>query len=111
MQLQYVGFEQANNVRQYIFHGVAQGKETSVFKVSTDMAMFLEFHVAVQDGPILCLHTLTEELATLDPAQSPPLRHRIDERDMRSYLAALPLFGSKKSAAKRPRPEIRPLPK
>ena len=105
MQLLYVGFEQAKNVREYIFHGVTHGEENRVFVVSTDMALFLEFHLGVQEGPFLCLRTLAAELEALAPEQPAPLHHTLNERDIRAYLAAPLRFGAKKSSAKRPRSE------
>ncbi|HYL38485.1 MAG TPA: hypothetical protein VEV17_21385 [Bryobacteraceae bacterium] len=100
MQLLYVGFEQAKDVREYIFHGIAHGEETRVFVVSTKMALFLEFHLGVQEGPIMCLRTLAAEIEALGAAGAPPLHHIIDERDIRAYMASPILYGARKAGAK-----------
>jgi hypothetical protein len=102
MQLMYVGFEQARNVREYTFHGIARGEETRVFVVSTDMALFLEWHLGIQEGPMMCLRALAAKLEALDPSQSPPLRHTINEQDVRTYLSSARLSGGKKAGNKRP---------
>ena len=110
MQLQYVGFEQVKNVREYIFHGVAHGEETKVFVVSTDMALFLRHHVHMQDGPVMCLRTLKAELETVDPVKPPPLRREITDQHMLTYMAAPGFDSKKKPGPKRPRiPATAPL--
>ena len=76
MQLLYVGFEQAKNVREYVFHGIAHGEEPHVFVVSAEMALFQSFHVGLQEGPMMCLRTLTADLEALDPANPVGAVHR-----------------------------------
>jgi hypothetical protein len=103
MQLLYVGFEQRQNVREYIFHGVTYGEETRVFVVTTEMSMFRDFHIGLQEGPVLCLRTLAAEMESLGSARLPPI-HRTSERDVRAYLVdrSMP---PPKANAKRPRPK------
>lgn len=103
MQLQYVGFEQVKNVREYIFHGVAHGEKTKVFVVSTDMALFLKHHMHMQEGPVLCLRALKAELDSFDPAQQPPLRREITDQHMLAFMAAPGFSSNKKPGPKRPR--------
>ena len=103
MQLQYMGFTQSGNVREYVFHRVAHGEDTKVFLVSTDMALFLKHHVGVQDGPVLCLRWLSAKLEAADPAQDASVRHAITDIDMLGYMATATPYGSKKHGAKRPR--------
>ena len=105
MQLQYVGFEQVKNVREYIFHGVVYGEETKVFVVSTDMALFLRHHVHMQDGPVLCLRALRAELETLDPATQPASRREITDQHMLTYMAS-PGFDSSKKSGHNKRPRV-----
>jgi hypothetical protein len=100
MQLLYMGFEQAGNVREYTFHGVTYGEETRVFIVDTDLALLREHHLGLQEGPILCLRTLTAELDTLGAAQLPG-KHQIVERDIRAYLLNRLSAPAKKGFAKR----------
>ena len=86
MQLQYIGFEQVNNVREYIFHGVAHGEETKVFVVSTDLDLFRKNHVGMQEGPALCLRILTTEMDAIESSQPPPLRQALTDQDMVAYV-------------------------
>jgi hypothetical protein len=102
MQLLYMGFEQAKNVRDYIFHKVERGEETRVFVVSTEMSLFLEFRLGLQEGPILCLRTLAAEIETLGPARLPPPRHTISAQDIQAYLISRPTPGAKKAGFKKP---------
>jgi hypothetical protein len=55
MQLRYVGFDQAKNIREYKFDGVAAGEANTHFVVSADRALFIRHHVGLQEGPALCL--------------------------------------------------------
>jgi hypothetical protein len=41
MQLRYVGFDQAKNIREYKFDGVAAGEANTHFVVSADRALFI----------------------------------------------------------------------
>jgi hypothetical protein len=105
MQLQYIGFTQTENTREYIFHGLVHGETTRVFVMSADMALFLKHRVGVQEGPVLCLRTLTAELGAQDQTQPPPLSlHRvITDHDMAVYMAAPGPYTSPKPGVKRPR--------
>src|SRR3989442_14897850 len=102
MQLLYVGFEQVKNVREYIFHGVAHGEEAKVFVVSTNMDLFLKHHLRVQEGPVLCLHTLMAELEASTPTKQPPSRRAITDKHMTAYMAAPGFHSNKKPSPKQP---------
>ena len=45
MQLRYIGFDQAKNIREYKFEGVAAGETAKHFVVSADLAMFVKYRV------------------------------------------------------------------
>lgn len=64
MQLRYMGFDQAKNVREYKFDGVAKDESTIHFVVSADLALFFRHHVALQEGPALCLKRLSADLVS-----------------------------------------------
>ena len=87
MQLLYMGFEQVQNVREYMFHGVEHGQPTLVFVVSTDLALFRRNNVNMQEGPALCLRLLTVELPAAATAAQ-PLRRTVTDHDMLAYLIA-----------------------
>jgi len=58
----YTGFDQPKGVRHYKFSAVAHGQATIDFIVSVDMALFLKYHVGIQEGPGLCLRKLAQAL-------------------------------------------------
>ena len=100
MQLQYIGFEQVNNTREYIFHGIAHGEETKVFRVITDLELFRRNHVGMQEGPAMCLRILTTDLESPEPPQQPSLRHALTDQDMLAYLLSRGVSTAKKHGAK-----------
>ena len=108
MRLQYMGFEQVQNVREYVFHGIAPGEETKIFVVTTDVALFLKHHVGMQEGPVLCWRKLAAGLGTVELAEPPPLRQSLTDQDMYSYNAAGGFFASKKPGSKRRTPSKTP---
>ena len=103
MRLQYMGFEQVKNIREYLFHGIAAGEETKIFVVTTDVALFLKHHVGMQEGPALCWRKLEAELGTVEPAEPPPRRQALTDRDLYGYNAAGGFFGHKKTKSHAPR--------
>ena len=82
MQLRYMGFDQAKNIREYKFDGVAAG-ETTHFVVSADLALFFRYHVGLQEGPVLCLKKLSADLEAL---QQVP--HELTSLDLAAYVSA-----------------------
>ena len=100
MQLQYIGFEQMKDIREYIFHGVAHGEETKVFRVVTDLERFRRNHVSMQEGPALCLRILTIDLEAPESPQQPSLRHALTDHDMLAYLLSRGASSTKKYGAK-----------
>jgi hypothetical protein len=83
MELRYVGFNQAKNIREYKFDGVAKDEPTTHFVVSADLALFAMYHVALQEGPALCLKKLSADLEML---QQPP--HELTSRDLAAHVSA-----------------------
>ena len=83
MQLRYMGFDQAKNIREYKFDGVAAGETAKHFVVSADLALFARYHVALQEGPALCLKKLSADLEVL---QQPP--HELTGGDLADHVSA-----------------------
>jgi cold shock CspA family protein len=83
MQLRYAGFDQASNIREYRFEGVAHGEATKHFVVTADLSLFVKFHVGMQEGPALCMRKLTLDLAL--PRRA---RHELTTDDLAAYVAA-----------------------
>ena len=84
MQVLYMGFEQEENIRQYIFHRITHGEETTVFFVSTDLALLRRNHVNLQEGPALCLHALMAELVGTEWPQQMSLRRLLTRGALRA---------------------------
>jgi hypothetical protein len=85
MQLRYIGFDQAKNVREYRFESVAEG-ETQHFLVSVDLALFVKHNVGLQEGPALCLKRLSADLDTLQQ-----LPHELTSDDLAVLTCRLEL--------------------
>jgi len=83
MQLRYMGFDQAKNIREYKFDGVAADETTKHFVVSADLALFFRYHVGLQEGPVLCLKKLSADLEAL---QQVP--HELTSLDLAAYVSA-----------------------
>jgi hypothetical protein len=94
--LRYLGFEQAQNVRAYRFERLLPGEETTTLLVSADMTLFARHHVALQEGPGLCLHLLLAAEPDAAQQSAPPQPGRtLTEQDMLAHLATHPAPGSK----------------
>ena len=78
----YKGFEQPKNIRHYKFSAVVHGKPTMDFTVSVDLALFLKYHVVIQEAPALCL----QKLSHADP-EAPQARHKLTEGDLAAYVS------------------------
>jgi hypothetical protein len=78
-----MGFDQAKNIREYRFDGVAKDEPTTHFVVSADLALFVRYHVGLQEGPALCLKKLS---ADLDALQQLP--HELTGGDLAAYASA-----------------------
>ena len=83
LQLRYAGFDQAANIREYKFDGVAHGQATRRFIVTADLALFVKCHVGMQEGPSLCLRKLSADLEI--PRR---LKHELTYDDLLAYVTA-----------------------
>jgi hypothetical protein len=95
MELRYLGFEQQKNARVYRFDVVEKGQPVRHFVVTADLALFLQHHVGIQEGPALCALKLTANLELC-----PDGAHQLTSDDLRSHAAA-------RSAAEAHRAETR----
>jgi hypothetical protein len=80
--LLYTGFDQPKGIRHYKFSAVAHGQATLEFVVSVDMALFLKYHVGIQEGPGLCLRKLTQAIPLAGPMQG-----QLTEGDVLAYVS------------------------
>ncbi|MEX2264422.1 MAG: hypothetical protein WD696_20880 [Bryobacteraceae bacterium] len=83
MELRYMGFEQAQNIRRYKFDGIAHGRATEHFVVTANLVLFQRHQVGIQEGPSLCLHRLSADLEELGHS-----RHELTEHDLLAYVTA-----------------------
>jgi hypothetical protein len=81
-QLLYSGFDQPKNIRHYKFSVTAQGKAVKHFTVSVDMALFLKYHIGIQEAPALCLQKLSRT-----DLQAPQVEHELTDEDLASYVS------------------------
>ena len=80
MELRYLGFEQSQNARSYKFDGV-EGRTTRHFVVTTDLRLFRDFNVAIQEGPSLCARKLAEDISANSEGM-----HELTTEDLRGYV-------------------------
>jgi hypothetical protein len=78
----YTGFDQPQGIRHYKFSAVAHGQATVDFIVSVDMALFLKYHVGIQEGPGLCLRKLAQAMP-----DAPLMQGQLTEGDVVAYVS------------------------
>jgi hypothetical protein len=98
MQLRYMGFDQAKNIREYKFDGAAEGKTIAHFVVSADLALFVKHHVGLQEGPSLCLKRLSTNLETLQPVP-----HELTRGDLADHVSAQAAAAERKTSLRKSR--------
>jgi hypothetical protein len=80
MELRYLGFDQLRSARAFRFEIIEKGASNRQAVVTADMALFLQFHVGIQDGPTLCAGKLTADLE-----KSVDGEHVLTADDLRAY--------------------------
>jgi cold shock CspA family protein len=90
--LRYVGFDQTRAIRTYRFERTSLGEETETFAVTTDITLFTKYHVAIQEGPALCLRLLM--VAAEGPA-APRAPRSLTEQDLQTHVASRPVAGTR----------------
>jgi hypothetical protein len=78
-----MGFDQAKNIREYRFEGVAENETTQHFVVNADLALFVTYKVGLQEGPALCLKRLSADLEALQP-----LPHELTGADLAAHISS-----------------------
>ena len=98
MQLRYMGFDQAKNIREYQFEGVAAGEAAKHFVVSADLALFTKYRVALQEGPALCSKKLSADLEGLQQ-----LPHELTSGDLNAHVLARAEAAERKTSLRKSR--------
>jgi ActR/RegA family two-component response regulator len=87
MYIQYSGFAVAMNSRIYTFHVLDAAREAREFTVRIHSDTNLWARLKLQDGPGICFERLEQELCRETPAARADLNLRINDQDIRDYLA------------------------
>jgi hypothetical protein len=97
MEVRYMGFEQRKNAREYQFNVTEKGQPPRRFVVTVDLAMFLLYRVAIQEGPTLSATKLTADLARNFEGA-----HELTGDDLREYAAAASLAKAQRAEMRKP---------
>ncbi len=95
MELRYLGFDQLGAARAFRFEIPTKDVGAREAVVTAEMGLFLQFHVAIQDGPTLCARKLAADLVT-----SADGGHTLTADDLRAYAES-------RAAAEAKRLEVR----
>ena len=103
--LRYSGFDQQDNIRSYVFQHMVPGEKARPIVVSAEIPLLLQHKVRIQDGPALCLYTLTLEINNVDFSQTGIMRRLVTAEDIFAYLASQPRPAEPKGKREKP-PEV-----
>lgn len=88
MPFVYDGFTQDENIRSFRFEQstdvAARKTARALLVVKADLLELSKAHVAVQDGPALCLHVLTTLTAKIGPLL--PMVHTITPDEVAAFV-------------------------
>jgi hypothetical protein len=92
-----MGFEQGKSSRVYQFSVMEKGQPPRHFAVTVDLALFLTYHVAIQDGPTLSANKLTANLAINYEGA-----HELTADDLREYAHASSVAKAQRAEMRKP---------
>jgi cold shock CspA family protein len=99
-RLRYMGFDQLGGIRTYRFERFTPGQQTEHFSLDTDVALFSQHKVRLQEGPVLCLHMLTSALGAAGAGEACPCS--VTEQHFLDFLASRPAPPAKGLRNRRP---------
>ena len=102
LELRYMGFEQTQNTRCYQFDRMIKGEPTMRLTITADLALFLEHHVQIQEGPALCAGKLAADLADSQTGS-----HQLTNADLEAHFKARTTAEALKSESRGKRPIAR----
>ena len=103
MELRYMGFDQARNMRVYKFGSSnVPGVPTSRFAVTVDLGLFLKHNIHIQEGPTLCAQKLTADLEAQHEGD-----HELTNEDLVAYVAGRAAAEARKAESRRRGPRRR----
>ena len=98
MEFRYLGFEQRMNARKFGFDVTEKGQPARHFSVTADMALFLTYHVAFQEGPSLSAAKLAADLEHKIEGKE----HELTLDDLRTHSEARSAAIAERAALRRP---------
>jgi hypothetical protein len=98
MEFRYLGFEQSRNARTFGFDVTEKGQPARHFSVTADMALFLTYHVAFQEGPSLSAAKLAADLEH----KIEGVQHELTLDDLRSHSEARIAALAERAASRKP---------
>ena len=104
MEVRYLGFEQQQSARSYLFDVVEQGQRAKRFIVTADLSLLHTHGVGIQEGPALSASKLVADLENNFAGA-----HELTAEDLLSYVNARSLAEARR-AEMRKAPRRRPSP-
>lgn len=110
MHFTYEGFTQDHGRRCFTFRGIEEHRPVGVFCLALDLPLFAQHRITVQEGPMFCLHLLTNA-SLAGPSGLEQFQHyQILAADLRPLLQAREQQAAEKAFRKNPyRPRQKPL--
>ena len=114
MQLVYMGFTQEATLRCFHFQRVlTQSRLTNLprivqFTLKADMALFMQHHIPVQEGPAICLQILTDTLVGSEEAEVASASYAVTKEHLSTFVSARTTIAEAKAARRKPRPPFKP---
>jgi len=96
MEIRYLGFDQRQNARVYRFDVRNDGRLTKEVLVTADLAVFRNYSVGIQEGPILSGNKLTADLERGFEGE-----HELTAADVRAYADAKALADAQRAGARK----------
>ena len=96
MELRYLGFDQLNNARSFRYDVIAKGEARRQAVITADMALFLQHHIAIQEGPAVCAIRLTSDLERRFEGE-----HVLAAEDLRAHVEIRAAIEAKRVESRR----------
>jgi hypothetical protein len=110
MNFTYEGFTQDHGRRCFTFQGIEERRPVGVYCLELDLPLFAQNRITVQEGPMFCLHLLTNA-SLAGPSCLEKFQHyQILAEDLRPLLLAREKQAAEKALRKTwHRPHQKPL--
>src|SRR5581483_1845251 len=86
MHFAYEGFTHDGDRRCFLFRAIEQSASVSTFSIEVDLALFVQNHVPVQEGPTFCLQLLTSASLAGQNCLDGFRKYRVVGEDLRPLL-------------------------